>query len=441
MRTETYLKLPEKGRPSGLFIFCYKCSKYYSHEKDVNCKCRKLVYKARIHISGTKDRTVPKVLKAKTFPEAVAELYKFKEKLKDSGFQKIETKTQTWTPIRLIECFAYYMGFLNNVDVPIHKQKHREQKHINEVDRLFGQYQTALTNNGIDCQILKFSEVNDTMIGYLHDHLLNVLKLENKTYNNKMAILSGFTTHIITRFKFDYLNPFLGVPSRIVNIKVESVHENEFERLLEIITPENGILMKKISTIQNPKKVNMYRPWLKDAFKFGLFTGGRSEDIVLPKWNDIQLTAEGHFDTIKVVDHKIDSANSHLTSEKDRFYKYFAITKELGQLLTSMGYEIYKGTDKYIIAPEDNVSRSFVSKLIGEGFSHYYKQLNTGKKVSFKELRKAFMTKALELYGDASPALTNHATVSMTQKRYHDRQVTREKAKENFSVFGKNPQE
>jgi hypothetical protein len=137
------------------------------------------------------------------------------------------------------------------------------------------------------------------------------------------------------------------------------------------------------------------------------------------------------------VDHKIDSANSHLTSEKDRFYKYFAITKELGELLREMGYDLYKGTDKHIIAPEECVSRSFVAKVISESFSHYYKQLNTGKQVSFKHLRKAYHTAALQEYGEASTALTGHTNVSMTQKRYHDKQVTRDDAKNNFSVFGR----
>jgi hypothetical protein len=56
--------------------------------------------------------------------------------------------------------------------------------------------------------------------------------------------------------------------------------------------------------------------------------------------------------------------------------------------------------------------------------------------VSFKHLRKACHTAALQVYGEASTALTGHATVNMTQKRYHVKRVTRDDAKENFSVFG-----
>src|SRR6218665_25777 len=377
MNQQVKLKLSEKDRPRGLFLFCNGCDTKYSNDRKVKGRCNKLVYKAIIHVSGTKNNSRVKVLNATDFKSALVEFYDFKNGLKENNYQKIKINDNPiYVPTRLIDCFAYYIGFLNNVDVPLHKQKKREQKYINEVDRTFGQFLDALTQNGIDCNILKFTEVNDKLVGFLHAHLLDTLRLENKTYNNKMSLLSGFTTHIISTFKFDYQNPFLGVPSRLVNVVVESVEQDEFERLLQVITPENGIVYKIIKTLKNPKKVNMYRPWLRHAFRLALYTGGRSEDIVLPQWKDIQLTADGKFDTIKVVDHKIHSPNNNITSEKNRFFKYFAITKELGELLYEMAYEISKGTDKYIIAPEDNVSRSFVSKMISESFSHFYKLLN-----------------------------------------------------------------
>jgi hypothetical protein len=47
------------------------------------------------------------------------------------------------------------------------------------------------------------------------------------------------------------------------------------------------------------------------------------------------------------------------------------------------------------------------------------------------------MTSALREFGVASTALTNHTTVSMTNKHYYDKEVTREEAKKSFSVFKK----
>ncbi|MDI1356304.1 MAG: hypothetical protein PSX36_15415 [bacterium] len=102
-----------------------------------------------------------------------------------------------------------------------------------------------------------------------------------------------------------------------------------------------------------------------------------------------------------------------------------------------MGFERYKGTDKYIIAPEDGLKRSNVAGIISRSFSHYYALLNTGKAITFRNLRKTFMTSAYKEFGMASTALTNHKNPSMTDKHYYDKEVTRDEAKENFSVFKK----
>lgn len=146
------------------------------------------------------------------------------------------------------------MGYLNNVNIPQHKQKLRDPKYLAKIDSLFEQFKEALEINSIDCKILKFTDVNDQMVGFVHDFFLNTKGYSNKTYNNNMGLLSGFTTHVINRFNFQNKNPFLGVPDMIVNPKVTSIRENEFEKLLEMVTPENGIQMQSIRTRKKFKK-------------------------------------------------------------------------------------------------------------------------------------------------------------------------------------------
>jgi integrase len=429
------LKLQKKVRPKGLFLYCNGCNTNYSDDRKVKCKCGQLTYKAIVHIAGTKRGVRTKVLKASDLNEAIVEFLEFKRQLSNNSFQRVEIKKQANTPTLLVECFAYYMGFLNNVGVPKHKQKERDPHYIRKVDHAFEMYLSALSLNDIDRRILKFTEVTEEMVGFIHDYFLEELNYSNKTYNNNMGFLRAFTSHVIEKFRLDYQNPFLGVPDRLVTPKVTAVRENEFIKLLEMVTPENGVHLQTKKNRTNPLKTNLYRPWMKNAFKVGLFTGGRSEDIVQLKWTDIILAEDGTFDTLRTIDHKIDKANSNITSTDDRMYKYFAITKELGDLLLEMGYNQYKGTEKYIIATEDQLSRAGVSDLVSRAFSHYYKQLNTGKEVSFRNLRKTFMTSALREFGVASTALTNHKTVSMTNKHYYDKAITRDEAKETFSVF------
>ena len=435
MKPTQNLKLPKKDRPKGLYLFCNSCKRTYSNDKDIKCKCKKLVYKARIHVAGTSTGLIPKTLKANNFIDAVKQFYDFKEHLVNNSFQKVEIKSSPAKPKRLVECFAYYMGFLHNENVPKHKRKERDPVHIRKVDYAFELFSEALSTNGINVVILNFSDVNDDMVGYIHEYLLIEKRYSNKTYNNTMALLRTFASHIIKEFRFEHINPFLGVPDLLVTPKITSVRENEFNELLKIISPENGVEKRKQKGRENLRTTNWYKPWLSFAFRLGLYTGGRSEDVVKLKWSDVILGEDGTFDTLKTIDYKNDKANSNKTSATERMFKFFAITKELGNLLIDNGYEQYKNSDKYIIAPEDQLKRSNVARIISGAFTHYYRQLNTGREVTFRNLRKTFITSALMEFGAASTALTNHKNIDISVKHYQDKEVTRDEAKQNFSVF------
>lgn len=437
MKRESNLKLPKKDRPNGLFLYCNGCKSYYSSDKTVKCKCGNLVYKARIHVSGTKNATIPKVLDAATFMDALQKFYELKSELVNNSYQKVPLAIEENKPIRLIECFAVYMAYLNNEGVPEHKQKKRDPDHIRKVDYAFELYLNALKENGVNTSILKFTDVSDLLVGYVHSYFVKNMDSANKTYNNRMALLRTFTSYIVKEYYPDYKNPFLGVTNLIVTPKVESVREREFTDLLAILTPENGIEKRKQKGRPNLRTTTWYKPWLNHAFRFGLFTGGRSEDIVELKWSDIILDEDKKLHTLRTIDYKIDRANSNKTNMKERLYKFFAITSELEELLVEMGYEKYKNSDKYIIAPDDQLKRSNVARIISGAFTHYYKQLNTGREVTFRNLRKTFITSAMNQFGDASTALTNHKHISISDKHYHDKEVTREAAKGSFSVFRK----
>lgn len=121
--------------------------------------------------------------------------------------------------------------------------------------------------------------------------------------------------------------------------------------------------------------------------------------MVLPKWSDIILTSKGEFDTIKTIDYKIDRANNNLKGNGGAFYKYFPITKELAKLLNEMGFEKYRSSDKYILAPEESMKRSSIARFLSGAFTHYYRQLGTKREITFNKLRKAYITSAMEQFG------------------------------------------
>jgi len=435
MNYTTNLTLPSDKRPDGLYLFCNGCKSYYTSHKDAKCKCRRLVYKARIHVSGTKHGVIPKVLHASDFTDAVIKFHAFKKNLEANSFQQVPIKKVEKIPVLLDECFRSYIDFLNNIGVPEHKQKKRDPDHIRKVGYAFELYAQALKENGINTSILKFTDVNDQMVGFVHKLLLTEMDSANKTYNNRMALLRTFTSHIIKEYYKDYNNPFLGAVNLLVTKEVTSVQEDEFNALMGIITPESGVEKRVQKGRVNLRTTTWYKPWLKNGIRIGIFTGGRSEDLVELKWSDIQVDKKGNLHTIKSIDYKIDNANNHKIGNREHYYKYFPITAELRSELMDIGYEIYKDTDKYIIAPEETMKRSTVARFLSGAFTHYYRQLNTGRSVTFKTLRKTYHTSALIQYGAASTALTNHTTISITDKNYFDKEVTREDAKGSFSVF------
>lgn len=428
-------KLPKKGRPPGLFLYCNGCRKLYANDSVVKCKCNKLVYKARVHVPGTKKAIKITVLKAINFEDAFLEFREFKKNLATNSYQKVEIIKERTSPVLLVDCFAYYMGFLNNIGVPKFKRKTRSEKYISTFERNFKMYKEALVQSGIDFNILKFTDVTEDMVGEIHEYLLRGKNYANKSYNNTMASYSGFTTHIIERFKLNYTNPFLDVDKLIVVSRNESVHESEFEKLLASIHPGNGIKIKK-RVKRNNCNQNVYRDWLKNGIILGLFTGGRSDEIVGLKWSQILLKEDGSFDRFKIIHYKIERANSHLVSEKDRITKDVIITLELGAFLMEIGYEKYKGTDDYILAP-NAVNRAQVGRDLSSGFNHYYGLLGTGKNLTFKNLRKTYITSAVNQFGAGAIALSAHTGMGIIKDHYYDKEIVKNKAQKSFSVFKK----
>ena len=68
-----------------------------------------------------------------------------KNKLIKNSYQKIEIRKIEQKPELLVECFAYYMGYLNNVDVPKHKVKIRTSMYISTIENRFKYFKEALS--------------------------------------------------------------------------------------------------------------------------------------------------------------------------------------------------------------------------------------------------------------------------------------------------------
>ncbi|RPH33041.1 MAG: hypothetical protein EHM93_06935 [Bacteroidales bacterium] len=77
-----------------------------------------------------------------------------------------------------------------------------------------------------------------------------------------------------------------------------------------------------------------------------------------------------------------------------------------------------------------------MSDVFSRGFTHYYSQLNTGKNLTYRCLRKSYIT-GLKIYLSRSNDLiktTGHSSNAIVESNYIDK-VEMAKALRNFCVF------
>lgn len=210
---------------------------------------------------------------------------------------------------------------------------------------------------------------------------------------------------------------------------IETITEEEYKRLLEIIQkPELGK-----SELQTGEVKNLLKPWMSDAVELGLDTGRRLGEVVQMKFNGIAVDDNGKPMYIKVEDFKVNRQKGN--ARENTKYIYVPITKSLQELLLRIGYEKYKGSDKYILAPEEKMERETISSFVSHSFTHYYKQLETGRDLSYKCLRKTYISSLSASLGiDNARLITKHSGTQVMEEHYVDKKVIALTAK-NFEVF------
>lgn len=446
MPTMDYIKplyIPKSKKWKGLTVFCYKCN------TNVSDICKKTgkplsqckhgenhVFKVYVFVKGTKNQRKTKSLVTRDVNEAIQQAIEFekeiKEKFNDIKPEKKKTVLEInnkGQPYFLVNALARYIGWLNNEGVPAHRIKERSMEHIKDVQRSFKALADCLKKNGFNLPTVTIDEINDDVVGLIYTQLENS-GIANRTFNKQIGYYTSFVNWYKEQYNHPIKNFFETVSRKIVNHTPEAISQKEYEDLLLQITPENGI-----NTNNKVARKNLFRPWLKDGIKLALETGRRREELINLKWNNI-LENDG-FKYIKVEDYKVNHIQKRI-AESEKKYIYIPVTESLLKLLNELDYEKNAGCDKYILAPDIKNQRTRVlSDTLSRGFTHFYDQLNTGRKLTFKSLRKAYITN-LEIYMGSgnTKAITGHSDSQVIERNYID-QKEMAKAAKDFSVFPK----
>ncbi|GAB5417624.1 MAG: hypothetical protein Crog4KO_26090 [Crocinitomicaceae bacterium] len=433
------LIVDKRDKVNGLYAYCGKCKMLIENricgktgKRLSSCdNTESHMFKAILTVPNTNGkRRKTKRIKTRDLNEAILEKIAFENELVSNDYQKSEVLKieKRENPVLLIECMTLYIDFLNNVGVESHMIKVRTKKHLWEVDNFFKKFCLALKHNGIDHLLLRVDQLNDRIVSFLHEYILGNLKHSNKTYNKMFALYRQFIDWLNRDKGYSIDNPFMRVQRRVEARNKTILSKTEFELLLKVIVPEN-----RWQIFPSGERKNRYKPWLSDCFRLALETGLRREEFMQIRFENIVCDDSGQPLLIEVPNFKVNRIKGEDFSES---VKYVPVTEGLSVLLTELGFDLYKGTSRFLIGNDEGMSRATMIDFVSKAFSHFWGKTKIQKGVNLKHLRKTYLTALVENLGDKASVISDHSSMEVLKKHYvNDQKLVA--AARNFSVFNK----
>ncbi len=418
----------------GLEIRCFKCNKTIHNDWKPKNGCRHPIsntaYRAIVIVPGTQKKRYSKKLESRTYSEAVKECIDFRTDVLNGMYQKNTLKEQA-KPQLVIDCIWMYIDFLADVDVPEHMKKRNSEDYIISTRSHFNTYKQFLEAEKINTNLFKVTDVDSNHVGKYFSYLTEKSGA-NYTFNHRVKVMRALFEYLKEEKKYKIENPFKEIKLKPEKGKDVTVTREDFYALLEIITPTDAVMKIGKST-----KRNMYRSWLKDAYKLKAFTGRRDDEIFYMKWNMIHFE-RGKPIYIQTPNLKINRLKNQYTSN-DMDYVFVPVIEELEFLLIDLGLQFYRSSNEYIIAPECTSREAMVTQA-SKSFTFYWKKLNLNYDIRLKHLRSTYIT-ASEIYSfRQGPKLKQHANYRVTDKHYNDQTkiaefISKDRSKYRFVVF------
>lgn len=419
------LYIPTTKKWNGLTVYCNRCKSSVGElckdsGKSIQ-RCAfgdKHVFKVSAYVPGATNERRTKKLDTRDVDEAIKQAIDFNNEVKNNRLTnsvKAPEKNNSVNANKeevLIHIMDRYNDWLRNVGLPKSLVVERSKDHLEDITRTCAFLVKCLKNWRIDIETFTVNDIDYTIVGELAD-AMKEKGLSNRTINKQMTYLTSCLKWYSEQTGLPVRNFFkqYRLPT---SYRPKQFPREEFEQLLNQITPENGI---GYDNGKKPRR-NYYHSWLPFAFRLALTTGRRREELTTMKWSDIkEVNGELY---IQVEDIKVNRIKKRL-DEAQKKYNPTPVNPELMELLTEMGYEKYRGTDNYILAPEVEMSRGkAMCNILSRSFAHYYKQLNTGNQLTFKSFRKANFTELQLKYGDNARFISGHTSTNILGTRYVD---------------------
>ncbi len=400
------LKLP-KNPYKGLKLFCKKC-------RVDNPKCNhhdRIIYRVRVHVPGTIKDIKSKMLTATNYEDAVAESIEFEKELKSNSYQTVKPKVDEGNDYSVLGAIVKYNQYLNGESQYAHLRKDVTKGHIDEMIR-FCRFFAKILKQRYDIERMRITDVSqhDVADFYLwaEDHYAP------KSFNKCLAGLKGFFDFLIDVEEVEMKNPFRKYVRKYVpQSEIDTINKDEFDSILNAVdnyTPISVLGGKG-------ERKNMYRPYLKDGFKLFLLSGGRREEVVDLRWNNI-FESENKIKFFRIKNLKVTRI-----MKRETVYKYIPITDDLSDFLKELGYDEKRNTDEYILFPQRYEKSKTMMDVLSKSFTHYRIGAGVEKEITLSNLRKTYISWVNFEMGIDTPYVSSHSTNGVLEKFYLDPKI------------------
>jgi integrase len=414
------LKMPPKPY-KGLKIYCNKCQ-----EDNTDCNHYDMQqFRVRVHIAGTKNKVKTKVLDTRDYEEAVKKAIDFRKELMQNNFDTVKQTTEG-NDYSLTDAILKYNQYLGGNHPLEQKKKDVSKGHQEECIR-FCTFFAQIVKKRADINRLRVVDVNKYDVSDFFKWAKN--HYNPKTFNKCMVALKTFFKYLISDEEVKMKNPFEFYVSQKSTIAEKlSLSRSEFELILDAVGVADPI--QKLGGRGENK--SMYRPYLKDGFKMMLLTGGRREEVIELRWNDMFITIDGT-KFFMVHNRKVEKSK-----KADNIIRYIPINIDLLNFLDELGYSEKRNTNEYVFYPNRTEKTVTIMNNLSKAFTHYKKACGINKNVSMKSLRKTYISWVRTTLGRETGKVTSHSSYELLKDYYIDPTIVSaiEKVALETRVFG-----
>ncbi|MCE9537781.1 MAG: hypothetical protein K8R85_00990 [Bacteroidetes bacterium] len=411
------IKVPANYSRCGIKVKCSKCKWTVSDTCRLTnngiktCQFKnKHKYIMIVHVPKTKTKKRMKMAKSQKFDEVLIEYVKFKEMLARDNYRKDSIKKRaldTTMPALMKD----YLNSISGSGSHEHLSRNLSVEYVRETKMVLLKFCKVLKAKGYIIETMDLKEIGDDEVEHLHAYLTKK-PISASHYSKHFVVMKTFVNWVIRVKRYEIINVFKSAKLSFGKQQKNWITQEEFSKLIEVTTAQNSVRVDK-----SGKKRYFYHSWLPAAFKIGLETGLRREEIMLLKWSNIrEIIIKGN--TCRILNINNLKVNRIMFStDNGKYEKPIPITMSLQNLLIELGYEIKKNTDDYILERDPNMSTKYLMNELTRGFAHFIKYV-TNRKIEFKDLRKTYISYLSLKLGDKTKMFTGHGDDQVIRDHY-----------------------